>query len=226
MEIKISDNKKEPFLHGSDKIIKVPEYGKGAINNDYGQGFYCTENKGLAGEWAVSKTKKNGYINEYSYDFSGLKILNLDKLPIEIWIAILMDNRRGKHSRNVVRRKEQFVEKFLIDISAYDIIRGYRANDSFFTFVEDFMNEDITKEELMKAMKLGDMGIQICLKSPKSFEFIKWETAYQAQADRFYPLCLARDKKARDDYQKLLNLPESGVIKVSDMLRGDYNAGL
>ena len=40
------------LYHGSDSIVKSPEYGKGKFYNDYGRGFYCTENKELAKEWA------------------------------------------------------------------------------------------------------------------------------------------------------------------------------
>ena len=81
------------IFHGSDKIIKIPEYGKGKPHNDYGLGFYTTKNKGLAGEWATPNPNFNGYINEYNYDVSGLKILNL--IAVENWIAILMKNRIG-----------------------------------------------------------------------------------------------------------------------------------
>jgi hypothetical protein len=31
------------IYHGSTDIVKVPVFGHGKINNDYGIGFYCTE---------------------------------------------------------------------------------------------------------------------------------------------------------------------------------------
>ena len=40
------------LYHGSQIILEKPEYGKGARNNDYGRGFYCTEEIELAREWA------------------------------------------------------------------------------------------------------------------------------------------------------------------------------
>lgn len=43
------------LYHGSENIIEVPEYGKGMRNNDYGRGFYCTEDIELAREWACAK---------------------------------------------------------------------------------------------------------------------------------------------------------------------------
>lgn len=38
-----SDTMKKRLYHGSQFIIQKPEYGKGARHNDYGKGFYCTE---------------------------------------------------------------------------------------------------------------------------------------------------------------------------------------
>ena len=78
------------IYHGSEKILKEPEFGKGEINNDYGQGFYCTKNKGLAGEWAVLWTGQDGYINEYSFDYTGLNVLYLNQMPVENWISVLI----------------------------------------------------------------------------------------------------------------------------------------
>ena len=43
------------LYHGSENIIDVPTYGKGARHNDYGKGFYCTEDIELAKEWACAK---------------------------------------------------------------------------------------------------------------------------------------------------------------------------
>ena len=39
---------KKILYHGSQVIVEKPEYGKGARNNDYGKGFYCTEEIELA----------------------------------------------------------------------------------------------------------------------------------------------------------------------------------
>lgn len=41
------------LYHGSREIVEHPLYGKGSENNDYGQGFYCTESMELAKEWAL-----------------------------------------------------------------------------------------------------------------------------------------------------------------------------
>ena len=43
------------ILHGSDYIIEKPEFNKWKINNDYGQGFYCTTELTMAKEWHANK---------------------------------------------------------------------------------------------------------------------------------------------------------------------------
>lgn len=48
---------KKTVYHGSDHIIERPKYGYGKIYNDYGVGFYCTENQNMAKEWGVSAVK-------------------------------------------------------------------------------------------------------------------------------------------------------------------------
>ena len=50
---------KKTVYHGSDHIIERPKYGYGKIYNDYGVGFYCTENQNMAKEWGVSADKKD-----------------------------------------------------------------------------------------------------------------------------------------------------------------------
>ena len=52
------------LYHGSQIILEKPEYGKGVRNNDYGRGFYCTEEIELAREWACAK-QTNGYVNGF-----------------------------------------------------------------------------------------------------------------------------------------------------------------
>ena len=42
------------IYHGSVQIIEKPQYGAGRKDNDYGLGFYCTEDIELAKEWAAS----------------------------------------------------------------------------------------------------------------------------------------------------------------------------
>ena len=82
------------LFHSSYHIINKPDYSLGKSHNDYGQGFYCTENIDLAKEWAC-KDNKDGFVNEYNFNLDGLKTLNLlDGTYSSLnWIAILLENR-------------------------------------------------------------------------------------------------------------------------------------
>ena len=64
--------KQMTVFHGSTQIIEVPTFGEGRKNNDFGQGFYCTESNDLAKEWAVSSLC-DGFSNRYTLDTTYLK---------------------------------------------------------------------------------------------------------------------------------------------------------
>jgi len=188
------------LYHGSDKILKVPEFGKGEINNDYGQGFYCTKNKDLAGEWAVLWTGKDVYINEYLFDYSSLKVLYLNQMPVEHWIAILLNNRKIYSLDDFALRIDAFLQKYLIDISEYDVIEGWRADDAFFSYITDFVSNTLSVENVSLALKFGELGNQVFLKSKKAFDSIHFTTHYPASASKFLKSAKDRDKIAKQQY--------------------------
>lgn len=54
-----------------------------------------------------------------------------------------------------------------IDISNADVIIGYRADGSYFSYVKDFINNALTLEELNYVLRLGNLGKQVVLKRDK-----------------------------------------------------------
>ena len=176
------------LYHGSENIIEKPVYGKGARYNDYGKGFYCTENIELAKEWACAK-QKNGYANIYDLDLSELNVLNLNSASYNIlnWLAILADNRTYWQNGSIAEPAKNYIkENFLPDISAYDVIIGYRADDSYFSFAQDFVSGVISLQKLAQAMRLGKLGEQIVLKSQKAFAQIQFAGYENADAEEYY----------------------------------------
>lgn len=160
------------LYHGSPDIIQTPVLGKGKPYNDYGQGFYCTEHPELAKEWACTENI-DGYANKYEMDTDGLAILNLsaDEYTILHWLALLMKYRRFRISTPVMKRGADWLrEHFLIDLTSYDVVVGYRADDSYFSFARSFVNNEISLAQLSYAMRLGRLGEQFVLKSPAAFE--------------------------------------------------------
>ena len=188
--------------HGSDQIIEKPEFGKGHMYNDYGRGFYLTQKKDLAGEWAVLRTGFAGYINEYELNLAGLNILDTEEITIENLMAILIKNREIDFAEVFTDNRNLFVEKYDMDISGYDIIWGIRANDRFYSYMRGFITGLITKEAVKELLNLGDWGIQICLKSARSFDNIKLIGYSEASRDIYYKNAQNRNQLAGDLYRK------------------------
>ena len=190
------------LYHGSPEIVEVPVYGKGSENNDYGRGFYCTEVAELAKEWACP-TVKDGFSNKYELDLSDLKVLYLNKEGYNIlnWIAILLNNRKFPKRSPIARQASKYIlEEFLPDISGYDVIWGYRADDSYFSYAKDFLNNTISVNQLSQAMKLGELGEQVVLMSPKAFEKIRFLEYEIVDGSIYNPRRMDRENRARSAY--------------------------
>ena len=160
------------LYHGSPKIIQTPILGKGKSYNDYGKGFYCTEHLELAKEWACMENE-DGYANKYELDTNGLSVLNLssDEYTILHWLALLMEYRKFRISTPVMKRGADWLkEHFLLDLTQYDAVVGYRADDSYFSFATAFLNNTISLSKLEKAMQLGKLGEQVVAVSKEAFE--------------------------------------------------------
>lgn len=188
--------------HGSTHIIKFPEYGKGKSYNDYGLGFYCTEELNMAKEWAVGR-KNSGYVNCYELDEQGLSVLDLNSAEYCIlnWLAILLENRTfDVPSALAAEAKHYIMEHFLPEYKTYDLIKGYRADDSYFSFAQDFINGTISYRQLNRAMHLGKLGQQIVLKSKRAFEHILFERYEFADYEEWFVKKEMRDKTARREY--------------------------
>ena len=216
------------LYHGSENIIEKPVYGKGARYNDYGKGFYCTENIELAKEWACAK-QKNGYANIYDLDLSELNVLNLNSASYNIlnWLAILADNRTYWQNGSIAESAKNYIkENFLPDISAYDVIIGYRADDSYFSFAQDFVSGVISLQKLAQAMRLGKLGEQIVLKSPKAFAQIQFAGYENADAEEYYIKKNEREREARRQYRR--NKKEQADVNelfILDIMREEIKNG-
>lgn len=190
--------------HGSSQIIKKPIFGAGNPNNDYGLGFYCTENIELAKEWACS-TDADGYANKYTLDINGLSVLSLTNGEYNIlnWLFVLLENRQFRISGNIATQAKKYIfDNFAIDYKNYDIIRGYRADDAYFSFANAFLNNTISVSQLEKAMVLGKLGEQIVAVSQKAFDALDFIEATVAPNEIYLSKKLARDSAARDEFRK------------------------
>lgn len=190
------------LYHGSPTIVKKPVFGFGSEKNDYGRGFYCTESIELAKEWACP-TVQDGFANKYEFDISELKVMYLNKDGYNIlnWIAVLLNNRIFPKRSPVSRQASEYIlTEFLPDISGYDVIWGYRADDSYFSYAKDFLNNTISVNQLSQAMKLGELGEQIVLMSEQAFDNIRFVEYEIADGSIYNPRRMQREECAKRAY--------------------------
>ena len=103
------------------------------------------------------------------------------------------------------------LKNFAVDYKDYDAIIGYRADDSFFSFAQDFINGTISYRQLNNAMHLGKLGQQFVLKSKKAFDRIRFIGAEVAEREEWYTKQQSRDQKARRKYCGVDVHPVPGV---------------
>ena len=193
-------DKRITIYHGSNQIVEIPTFGAGRKNNDFGPGFYCTENSDLAKEWAVSSLR-NGFSNRYTLDTEYLNILRLNSPDYTIlnWIAVLVEHRLFSIRTPVARRAKQYlIEHFGINVNAFDLIIGYRADDSYFDFAE---------------------ALQIVVKSKFAYSRLQYEGFEIAEKETYYVLRKARNDEAGQKYLDILE-EESDGLYIRDIIRG------
>ena len=211
------------LLHGSDQIVEVPDLAFGNDYNDSGRGFYCTKVEAMAKEWAC-KNGTDGFVNRYTVNGEGLKTLQLSDGSHTVlnWIAILLKHRSFSLSSPLAAdAREYIIEHYAVDTSGYDLITGYRADDSYFRYAESFVENTLPLRSLNKALQLGKLGLQTVLVSPKAFDQIKFVDAIPVDKNIYYPKFVARDTKARQTYKNEIAKSRSyrDDIFVMDILR-------
>ncbi|MDD4291054.1 MAG: DUF3990 domain-containing protein [Clostridia bacterium] len=215
------------IYHGSEHIIEKPQYGIGKPTNDYGLGFYCTEYLDLAKEWACESTH-GGYANKYLLNTTGLKILDLNssKFCIVHWISVLLKNRVFTIDSEIANEAMKYItENFTVNTEGYDVIKGYRADDSYFTYAKDFLQNTISVRRLKQVMKLGNLGNQIVLVSKESFSHLTYLGYEEAPQAINFPLRKKRDELARLAYlsNKTDGFKADDILMI-DIIRGGMKA--
>ncbi len=216
------------IYHGTDHVVEKPLFGEGKIYNDYGRGFYCTEHAELAKEWACL-SGSDGYANHYRLDRNGLSVLNLNEPEYNIlnWLAILLENRKFNVAEGLPQRaKDYLLKNFMVDYKKYDIIVGYRANDSYFSYAGDFVNGTLSLSDLSEAMRLGRLGEQVVLKSKKAFDALSFVEAIKAPRQEYFAKYKLRDEEARTKYRQIASKPVAErEIYVLDIIRNNWKNG-
>lgn len=209
------------LYHGSPDRDVVPQYGLGEEKHDYGKGFYLTESIELAKEWAVYRPEvSNGWVHQYEFDTNGLKILDFSKHNILSWLAELMKHRPAADSKRYRLLSEKFIDKYGILTEDYDVIKGWRANASYFYIAKAFVRDEIDVSILEELLTLGDLGIQYCIKTEKAYNSLtEIQSGFQSvNFAIFNKKYNERDIKARENMRQLINSDRNSVTKVFSTL--------
>ena len=199
------------LYHGSEMRVERPLLEKCRPNNDYGRGFYCTAHADLAREWACQKGI-DGFCNEYCLDDARLNIVDLNAEPYTVlhWLSVLSENRIvSATAPTMVRGKAWLAERFHVDLSAADVVKGYRADDSYFGFARAFLRNEITLAQLERAMRLGELGEQCMLKSPAAFEALSFVGSELVDSKVYWPQRSRRDLDARAGFREIVAGPRA-----------------
>lgn len=210
------------IYHGSELEIKKPEKSEGKKFNDYGQGFYCTKYKDLASQWAC-KYQEDGIVNKYVIDIDNLNVLYLEgNYNILNWLAILVENREFIGSTALINQK-YIIDNYSIDYKHYDIIIGYRADDAYFRFVREFLNNTIGVNTLDKAMYLGKLGLQVFIQSEKAFSKLHFVKSFEVDQEVHYTESMKSVERATRKYEELKIKNEQTDKFIREIKGGDFN---
>ncbi|MGN1165651.1 MAG: DUF3990 domain-containing protein [Lachnospiraceae bacterium] len=129
------------LYHGSKEIVEYPEIRKAVFNKDFYFGFYCTQHKTQAERWATRYGNK-GYINQYEYvPNEELKYLKFDTMTEE-WLDFIVACRLGKPH-------------------TFDIVEGPMADDAIFNYVQNFIDNKISRVAFWELAKFNHPTHQI-----------------------------------------------------------------
>ena len=209
------------LYHGSPNKVVIPQYGCGDDKHDYGRGFYLTDDIELAKEWAVCRPdEKNGWVHKYELECDELKILDFKEYDVLAWLAELMKHRDAADSKRYRMLAKKFIAKYGKDTDKYDVIKGWRADASYFYIAKEFVRDNIDIDILEELLLLGGLGTQYCVKSEQAYSRLHEITGellsveYAEFNDRYNK----RDVEARKNMRDLVNSDANKVTNVFSTL--------
>lgn len=152
------------LYHGSKKIVKNPEILILRYSKDFYFGFYCTLMRDQAKRWALRFSGK-GMMNEYEYaQDASLKMLRFPEMTEE-WLDFIVACRSGKSH-------------------TYDIVEGPMANDTIFSYIQDFTDGKISRSAFWELAKFKRPTHQISFHTARALQTLTFKTAYEVYDEK------------------------------------------
>ena len=149
-----------------------------------------------------------------------MNILDFQKYDVLTWLAELMKHRDAADSKRYRVLSSKFIEKYGIDTTGYDVIKGWRANASYFYIAKEFVRDNIDVDILEELLSLGGLGIQFCIKSERAYAQLheQMEGLLPVEYNEFNERYNIRDVAARRKMRDLVNSDENRVTRVFSTL--------
>lgn len=146
------------LCHGSSVVVELPEIRVARFNKDFGPGFYCTSFREQAVRWATRFTGR-GWLSHFEYRADpALKAKLFEKMSDE-WLDFVASCRAGEGHD-------------------FDIVEGPMADDTIFSYVQDFMDGRISRAAFWELARFKYPTHQVSFHTPaalKTLAFIRGE---------------------------------------------------
>ena len=152
------------LYHGSKEIVEYPEIRRAVYNKDFYFGFYCTKYKKQAVRWATRYGEK-GYLNKYEYiPNEKIKYLKFDKMTEE-WLDFIVACRLGiSHT--------------------WDIVEEPMADDTIFNYVQNFIDQKISRAAFWELVKFKYPTHQISFHTISALDTLTYIGSEEVYGDK------------------------------------------
>ncbi len=149
-----------------------------------------------------------------------MKILDFQEQGVLAWLAELMKHRDAADSKRYRMLAKKFIEKYGVNTEEYDVIKGWRANASYFYIAKEFVRDNIDMDILEELLSFGGLGIQYCIKTELAYSKLQeiegsLQTVSYAEFNEKYN---QRDISARQKMRELIDSDANKVTKVFSTL--------
>ena len=114
-----------------------------------------------------------------------------------------------------------WLSKYFINVDDYDIVVGYRADDSYFRFPARFVSGELSFDDLEDVFLSGNLGVQYAFMSEKAINSLRFEGIVECD-DSFLGRYYSTITKASQEFDEILNKPRNpNKTYILDLIRKD-----
>jgi hypothetical protein len=214
------------LYHGTSAPDFRPYYGGGEDYHDYGKGLYCVygTDKGLelAKEWACRHRDSDAAaVYVYEFDISGIaekSILNFEDYEPIYWLSAIAQHRFSNETGVQTKRRKDFINMFAVDCVSPSVIKGWRADDKYYAYLNLFLSMGITYEAVCAAIKLGNLGYQFVIKSEDAYKACKMVDKIDISSKEYTEWLAKYQERDRTAREELISVRDIEGRLLSDIM--------